>query len=95
MKHVNINDVPACELGLPGAKGVTVRLLIGGDEAPGFVMLFLELAPGGHTPGHSHEWEEEVFVTSGTGSVKTREGERPLKAGDQLLRVICVIPKRG
>lgn len=85
MKHLNINDIPANELGLPGAKDVAIRLLIGGEDKAGFVMLFLELGPGGNTPGHSHEWEEEIFVAGGSGVVKSGDYKKPLKPGDALL----------
>jgi quercetin dioxygenase-like cupin family protein len=84
MKIVNYADIPANALGLPGAKDVTIRLLIGPDEAPNFVMMLLELAAGGNTPDHSHEWEEEIFVKSGRGVIKAADGEKPIRAGDVL-----------
>ena len=82
MKISNYTDIQANVLGLPGAKDVTVRLLVGPDDAPNFVMMLLEIAPGGHTPEHHHEWEEEIFVKSGEGKIKTADGEKPLRAGD-------------
>jgi quercetin dioxygenase-like cupin family protein len=41
-----------------------------------------EVAPGGHTPRHSHPYEHEIFVMEGEGQVI--EGDQPhaLKAGD-------------
>lgn len=57
------------------AKGVTARVLIGkADGAPNFCMRLFELAPGGHTPCHSHEWEHEIFIHSGEGMI-LRKGE--------------------
>ena len=85
MKLSNCEEVPAHDLMLPGAKGVTVRVLIGAEDAPGFIMMLLEVAPGGFTPDHSHEWEEEIFIKSGRATLKTDEGERPLRVGDALL----------
>ncbi len=85
MKVANYTDIPANVLGIAGAKGVGVRLLIGPEDgAPNFVMMLLELAPGGHTPDHSHEWEEEIFVKSGQGVIKAAGGEKPIRAGDVL-----------
>jgi quercetin dioxygenase-like cupin family protein len=40
-----------------------------------------EVAPGGHTPKHSHGHEHEVFVLEGTGVVFDGSTDRPLKAG--------------
>lgn len=57
------------------AKGVTGRVAIGkADGATNFCMRVFELSPGGHTPLHAHDWEHEIFVHSGRGSV-FREGE--------------------
>ena len=62
-------DVKAEDVG-EGAKGVKIRWLIGEqDGAPNFAMRHFEVAPGGHTPHHSHDWEHEVFVLSGRGKV--------------------------
>ena len=83
MKISNYTDIPANKLAIAGAKDVDVRLLIGPEDgAPNFVMLLLEIKPGGNTPEHSHPWEEEIFVKSGEGKLKTTDGERPLRTGD-------------
>ncbi|MBI4806221.1 MAG: cupin domain-containing protein [Desulfovibrio sp.] len=52
------------------AKGVAGRVLIGkADGAPNFCMRLFEIAPGGHTPKHTHAWEHEMFYHSGQGEV--------------------------
>ncbi len=52
------------------AKGVTGRVLVGkADGADHFCMRMFQVAPGGHTPLHSHPWEHEIFVHSGKGAV--------------------------
>lgn len=57
------------------AKGVTGRVVIGkADGAANFCMRVFELAPGGHTPLHTHDWEHEIFIHSGKG-VAFREGK--------------------
>ncbi len=53
-----------------GAHAVKGRLLIGrADGASNFAMRMFELAEGGHTPKHNHDWEHEVFVHEGEGEV--------------------------
>jgi len=85
MKHCHYAEVPSHELALPGAKDASIRALLGGDDVINFVMLMLEIRPGGHTPLHSHEWEEEIFVKSGKGVLETDGEKVPLKAGDALI----------
>lgn len=52
------------------AKGIAGRVLIGkADGAPNFCMRLFEIAPGGHTPRHTHDWEHEMFYHSGQGEV--------------------------
>lgn len=85
MKHINYNEVPADNLMLPGAEQATIRFLIGPEDAPNFIMVMIELAPGGNTPEHNHGWEEEIFVIKGEGTLKTGEGEKRLRGGDALI----------
>ena len=85
MKLSNCEEVPVHDLVNPSAKDVTVRVLIGPEDAPRFIMTLLEVAPGGFTPDHAHEWEEEIFIESGRATLKTDAGDRPLRAGDALI----------
>jgi quercetin dioxygenase-like cupin family protein len=51
-------------------KGVAGRVVIGKDDgAKNFCMRVFELEPGTCTAKHAHEWEHEVFVHSGKGSI--------------------------
>jgi len=66
----------------PEAKGVTIRVLMGENVgAPTFTMRHFEIAPGGHTPFHSHPWEHEVFVLSGRGIARRRDGQSRVGPG--------------
>lgn len=57
------------------ARGVTGRVVIGqADGAGNFCMRRFDLAPGGHTPRHTHDWEHEIFFHAGSGEV-LRGGE--------------------
>jgi len=85
MKITNFRDVQAQAVDEPGASGVTVRWLISEkDGAPNFAMRLFEMEPGGNTPYHKHEWEHEVLILKGTGSLVTEEGNLPLNKGDAL-----------
>jgi quercetin dioxygenase-like cupin family protein len=75
-------DVRQDEVEQEGAAGVKIRWLIAKDDgAPNFAMREFELAPGGHTPHHAHDWEHEVYVLAGEGVVAGEEGEFELKPG--------------
>ena len=65
-KAVHYQDVEVDKVTECGAEGTTVRWLITKDDgAPHFAMRYFEMAPGGHSPNHSHSWEHEVFVLEG------------------------------
>lgn len=71
------------------APGVDMREVIGpGDHAAGFVMRVFEVAPGAATPAHTHEWEQQVYVISGRGVVRSQNKETRIMQGS----VICVSP---
>jgi len=79
MKTHNTSEVEGTE----EAPGVLMRTVIGAKEgAQRFVMRRFEIEPGGSTPYHSHDWEHEVFILSGQGTVRSKEGETTLKQED-------------
>jgi len=70
MKIQNALDVQPTLFDSDVAEGVAGRVLIGKkDGADNFCMRMFELAPGGHSPRHSHEWEHEIFIHKGKGAV--------------------------
>jgi quercetin dioxygenase-like cupin family protein len=70
----------------PAAEGVTMRVVIGPDEgAPYFNMRVFEVQPGHSTPHHSHWWEHEVFVLSGSGKIQTDRGPIAIHHGSTVL----------
>lgn len=76
------NDVQQDDVEVEGAAGVKIRWIITKDDgAPNFAAREFELAPGGRTPFHAHDWEHEVFILEGEGVVVGEEGEFPLEAG--------------
>ena len=85
MKIKKAEDIKSKPVDMEGAKDVRIRVLIGPvDEAPNFCMRQFDVAPGGHTPRHTHEWEHECYILAGRGTVLTPEGDREVSPGDCL-----------
>ncbi len=51
------------------------------DGAPTFSLRVFRLGPEGYTPLHAHQWEHEVFVFEGEGSVVGQEKSVSLRKG--------------
>ena len=68
---------------MEGATGARMRMLIGPDDAAAnFHMRHFEIAPGGHTPHHQHDYEHEILILRGSGVAKSERGDQSFKAGD-------------
>jgi quercetin dioxygenase-like cupin family protein len=69
-KAVHYTDVEAKLFG-DEAPGVTIRWVIDEerDGAPVYALRVIEVAPGGHTPQHTHPYEHENYVMEGQGRV--------------------------
>jgi quercetin dioxygenase-like cupin family protein len=82
MKIIPYNDVKAIRIESDVAKRVTARVVIGkNDGATNFCMRVFEIAEGGNTPRHSHDWEHEMFVHAGAGEIYCNGRSNPVKAG--------------
>ena len=91
MKVVHYEHVAANPVEMEGAAGCRIRCLIGPDDAaPSFSMRHFEIAPGGHTPRHTHAHEHEVFILEGTGVVLEGDAPHALRPGT----VVFVPPGR-
>jgi quercetin dioxygenase-like cupin family protein len=85
MKVQPIENHEQFDVTMDGAVGTRMRMLVGPAEAaPTFFMRHVEVARGGHTPHHCHDYEHEILVLSGQGTAKSEQGDRPLKPGDVL-----------
>jgi quercetin dioxygenase-like cupin family protein len=63
-------QVAAQQMDMPGAQDVNMRVMLGRDDGvPTFAMRLFEVASGGHTPKHAHNYEHQVIVLEGTGQV--------------------------
>jgi quercetin dioxygenase-like cupin family protein len=80
IKHYT--EVPAGAVEMEGTESATIRWLIAEREgAPNFYMRLFEIAPGGHSPRHRHDYEHEIFILEGEGTALDESGEHSLKAG--------------
>lgn len=81
----NIESVERKPVDMAGADGVSMAVMVGREDgAPNFALRQFHVRPGGHTPRHSHDYEHEVVVLDGEGTVLLGGEERPIRAGDVL-----------
>jgi quercetin dioxygenase-like cupin family protein len=86
MKVIHYEQVSPAAVQVEGASGCTIRCLISPeDAAPSFSMRYFEVAPGGHTPHHTHGYEHEVYVLEGSGVILEGTVEHPLRPGTAIL----------
>lgn len=86
LKHYT--EVPSKPVAMEGAENVTIREVITEREgAPNFKMRVFEVAPGGHTPLHEHDYEHEIFVLDGAGEVTIEKRVHDLQPGSTALIV--------
>ena len=79
----NIDQTPMSPAAMPGVEGVTMAIMVGRDDgAPNFALRQFKVTPGGHSPRHSHDYEHEVFIIAGGGTVLLEGRENPIRAGD-------------
>ncbi|UCE95395.1 MAG: cupin domain-containing protein [Candidatus Bathyarchaeota archaeon] len=65
-KTLHFSEAEVSEVTKCGAEGTKIRWLITKEDgAAHFAMRYFEMAPKGHSPNHSHEWEHEVFILDG------------------------------
>lgn len=68
MKIKNVFNVKLKDVEMEGAEGCKIRWLIHQkDGANNFAMRLFEIAPGGHSPLHTHNFEHEVYILEGEG----------------------------
>lgn len=82
MKIIHYKEAEIQTYGGNAPKGVAGRVVIGkADGAKDLCMRVFELEPGTYTGKHAHEWEHEVFVHSGRGSILRNGKWAPFEAG--------------
>lgn len=105
----NIDQIPMEPVQMSGADGAAMAVMVGREDgAPNFALRHIKVDSGGHTPRHSHDYEHEVFIVSGGGTVLLEGREQPIRAGDVVyvpaeeehqfkasgegLRFLCLVP---
>jgi len=79
----NLDSATASPVDMAGVKGVRMAVMIGREhQAPNFSMRQFIVEPGGHSPRHSHDYEHEVVIVSGGGTVLLNGSEQPIRTGD-------------
>ena len=78
-----LDDVAKTAVGLEGVSGVTKQLVLGSaDGVPNFSIRVFTVAPGGHSPHHTHSVEHLNFVLSGQGCLLDKDGNaNPMATG--------------
>lgn len=83
MKVKSISEHAQHAVTMSGSSGAKMRMLVGPEEnAANFHMRHFEVAPGGHTPHHKHDYEHEILILKGEGAASSEAGERRFRAGD-------------
>ncbi|MDD4356854.1 MAG: cupin domain-containing protein [Smithellaceae bacterium] len=86
MKIANYTSIKPILFDNEQAKGVSARVMIGKNNgAENFCMRLFEVAPGGHTPKHTHAWEHEIFIHAGFGELFHAGQWHSARAGDAIL----------
>lgn len=85
MKINKNDDVKQIDVQMDGVKDVKKRVLIGPeDNSQNIIMRLFTVAPGGHTPHHSHDFEHVVKIEKGRGIAVSEEGETEVSVGNSL-----------
>lgn len=70
MKFMSYAEAEATQYNNEKIQGVAARVVIGkADGAENFCMRVFEIAAGGNTPMHAHDWEHEMFIHAGSGEI--------------------------
>jgi quercetin dioxygenase-like cupin family protein len=64
--------------------GTRARLVTLDDNPPTCTLTYSEIPPGGTSSHHIHDWEHEVFIIKGSGTLVCDGKEYPVKAGDAM-----------
>jgi quercetin dioxygenase-like cupin family protein len=105
----NIDEVESRPVQMDGVSGVQMAVMVGREHgAPNFALRSFRVEAGGHSPRHSHDYEHEVFIVDGSGTVLLEGKENPIRKGDvvyvpadelhqfkagaQGLRFLCLVP---
>jgi quercetin dioxygenase-like cupin family protein len=112
MIHRKADKTKPSPISAENACGIRYARLIGVEHgAPTVVLRHFEVDAGGHTPRHAHPWEHEVYILTGSGTLRTEGTETVLSPGDSVLVLpneihqfsagpegmgfLCIVPPEG
>ena len=101
MKILQYSEMQPTHFESDQVKGIAARVVIGrNDGANNFCMRIFEIGTGGHTPLHSHDWEHEMFIHSGSGELYgtvngTRSNRAMSRSSPATKNINFVIPARS
>ena len=79
----NINTVPTSLVQMVGVNGAEMAIMVGREHgALTFALRHFRVIPGGNTARHSHDYEHQVFIVEGGGTVLLNGAEQPVRSGD-------------
>lgn len=86
MKINNNDQIQANPVQMEDADRVTMKILIGTkEESDNIIMRQFNIAPGGHTPRHAHNYEHVVKIESNRGILVDENGvEHELHKGQSV-----------
>jgi len=109
MKHIHYTEAEEIEVDESGTKGINLRWVIAEkDGAQNFYMRTVSFKPGAYGPDHSHPYEHEMFILSGSATLEVDDETVQLKPGDVVyippnahhcfrteepMEMICLIPR--
>lgn len=105
----NIDDATLTPVKMEGVRNASMAIMVGREHgAPHFSLRQFKVEAGGCTPRHAHDYEHEVFIVAGDGTIFLEGQDRPVRAGDVVyvpaneehqfkagdpgLRFLCLVP---
>jgi len=82
----NIDEATLKPVEMAGVQGAHMAVMCGKEHgAMNFSLRRFRIDAGGYTPRHSHDYEHEVFIVDGGGTVLLDGKENPVRPGDVIL----------
>ena len=82
LKIAEAMSIPEEAVTANGAEHVTIRWLVSNaDGANNFHLRLFTVAPEGRTPLHTHDWEHEVYILDGAGTLVYEGREHAFSKG--------------
>lgn len=86
MKITRLEECAAMPVNMQGVQDAIKQVPIGkADGAPNFSIRVFTIAPGGHTPHHSHDSEHLNYILEGSGELLDGDNPRAISQGDYIL----------